>query len=427
MSADKDINNDEININFLCKRLKQLRIDNGDSMDKFAKKLNISNRSSISRIEAGKMGKKTVLEYMNLCFEKLKLDDTQKENLLRSEKIAVPDMSILLNNPRFADELSEGYNKVVISDFIIDELNRLYSRDSKLSKKAWQILRSINSVENIVCLKYEGKDDNEQEMMMFFAEQVLGKYGCEIHLYTYELKGTAYVKRKMYDEKKIKVYDSSDYAASTQNLSNMNQLNEIDKYYGDDYNEIQITPDLANAYLTDGKTLITSAILSGKPTEQVKKKIKWLVDNGADVNKRENRNNFFPALTIAIQINKFELFKYLLKDLKANPNVGSKNPSGKGNFLTSNDGNMPLMVAAHHGRKEFVKLLCEHPDISINQQDANGFTALIKASRNGFFDCRSILLDAGADEKIVDRNGRTAQDWLDNFNVNGSSLKNNKK
>ena len=46
---------------------------------------------------------------------------------------------------------------------------------------------------------------------------------------------------------------------------------------------------------------------------------------------------------------------------------------------------MPLMIAAWHGMTEFVKLLCEDERTSLNQQDANGFSALMKACMNGYF------------------------------------------
>lgn len=65
------------------------------------------------------------------------------------------------------------------------------------------------------------------------------------------------------------------------------------------------------------------------------------------------------------------------------------------------------------------------PDLSINQQDCNGFTALIKCAvqrYNRKKDGKSykiheelyqLLKEKGADTKIRDRNNRTAQDWWD--------------
>ena len=106
------------------------------------------------------------------------------------------------------------------------------------------------------------------------------------------------------------------------------------------------------------------------------------------------------------------MFMFLLNECQANPNIGSRNPhdAGKLRQREKNEGNMPLMVAAWDGKAEFVKALCADERTSINQQDANGFTALIKACANGFTVCRDILLQAGADTKIVDIDDMNYQD-----------------
>ena len=76
---------------------------------------------------------------------------------------------------------------------------------------------------------------------------------------------------------------------------------------------------------------------------------------------------------------------------------------------------MPLMIAAWDNKLEYVKELCNDPRISINQQDGNGFTALIKACYWGWLDCRDILIAHGADTKIVDRDGYTAEDRYNEY------------
>ena len=115
-----------------------------------------------------------------------------------------------------------------------------------------------------------------------------------------------------------------------------------------------------------------------------------------------------------------------------NPNVGSRNPFDAGKVRQKNEGNMPLMIAAWEGKKDFVIALCEDERTSINQQDANGFTALMKACMNGHFennkekhtwDIRKILIDAGADQKIVDIDGKTAADWVSEYHESGPTRK----
>ena len=76
------------------------------------------------------------------------------------------------------------------------------------------------------------------------------------------------------------------------------------------------------------------------------------------------------------------------------------------------------MIAAWDNKINFVKALCEDERTSINQQDGNGFTALIKACYWGFGDCRDVLIAAGADTKIVDIDGKTYQNhWDDHFEM----------
>ncbi len=61
----------------------------------------------------------------------------------------------------------------------------------------------------------------------------------------------------------------------------------------------------------------------------------------------------------------------------------------------------------------------------MNQQDGNGFTALNKACYWGWLECRDIILRAGADEKIVDRDDYTAEDRYHEFPESGRGKNNN--
>ncbi len=75
------------------------------------------------------------------------------------------------------------------------------------------------------------------------------------------------------------------------------------------------------------------------------------------------------------------------------------------------------------GRQKGIRELLKRPNLSINQQDCNGFTALIKCAvqrynrkksgnkYNYYEELYKMLLDNGADTRIRDRNNRTAEDW----------------
>lgn len=81
------------------------------------------------------------------------------------------------------------------------------------------------------------------------------------------------------------------------------------------------------------------------------------------------------------------------------------------------------MIACWSGRRKYVEKLCSYSDISLNQQDSNGYTALIKCAvarynrkkaRKSYGVNESLfryLQKRGADPLIRDRNNHTAQDW----------------
>ena len=99
-------------IAFLCSRLKELREKNGCTMDGVAKKIDVleglepgtgMNKSSISRVEGGKTAEKTLLEMARKYCKVFGMSESQTEQFLRGEKVAVPDTSALLKNSQLID------------------------------------------------------------------------------------------------------------------------------------------------------------------------------------------------------------------------------------------------------------------------------------------------------------------------------------
>jgi len=71
------------------------------------------------------------------------------------------------------------------------------------------------------------------------------------------------------------------------------------------------------------------------------------------------------------------------------------------------DGNTPLMVAAHVGNPRIMNIILDHnPDI--NKQNKNGVTALMIAAETGQFHAVEMLVARGADQTIQNANGNTA-------------------
>ncbi len=385
----------------------------------------VDNKSTLSRAESGAAGEKTMLKWAKAYCEVFNYSDKQTEQFLRGDKIAVPDTSALLKNTQLVDELGEEYNIVVIPDIVIRELDGIKNSGSRaLAARAWEIIRGIGYGKRVIKMEYNGDNSIEKdERIISVARGAAVKYGCEVQIITDDADYTAFLK----GDETVTALHLREYMITKQNLINMKGLVELDRYYADDYSDM--TPpgeDEINAFLPDGNTLIISAVRDrSRSIRQRKAKIRWLIANGADVDKRDCSRRYFPPLTHAIQMNDYDMFIFLLDECRADPNVGSRNPHDAGKLRQKdikrekNEGNMPLMVAAWDGKAEFVRALCEDERTSINQQDANGFTALIKACYWGFLKCRDILIEAGADTKIVDIDGLTAEDHYKGYLESG--------
>lgn len=402
--------------NFLRKRMSELRKANNKSLSDMAELIGC-DKSALSRAEKidGTTKYKTIRDFAEEYCDKLGLTPEQKKLFMRGEKIVVIDTSAVLKNPQLIDELCMEYNRVIVPDVVINELDRIKDHNKRHSAKAWQILRSISSNNNIIkliCAK-DVKGNNDCRIIAV-AQQAAEEFGCCVDIITDDIGFAARLK----GNETVAALFLGEYMTARQNIIDVEALKKIADYYADSYDNIQDVlkismpyEKLLNAYLADGNTLIISAVRNKKPPiSQRKEKIRWLTAHGADVNGRDNGKYYFPPLTHAVQCNDFEMFKFLLNECHANPNVGSRNPHNSGKIRQKNDGNMPLMVAAWDNRINFVKELLKDERTSINQQDGNGFTALIKACYWGHTQCRDMLLKAGADTKITDRNGLTADD-----------------
>lgn len=433
----------ENRVAFLCVRLKELREKNDCSMEELADKINIlenipiapdgkrhgMNKSSISRVESGKTSTKTLLDMAKKYCQVFGMSDKQTEQFLRGERVVVPDTSALLKNPQLIDELNKEYSKVIIPKVVVDELNKIKNTNSgPLGRKAWEVERGISYGDRTIRMPYTGdpSEENADCRIISIAQDASDKYHCNVDIVTEDTDYSAYLK----GHNSISAIHLREYMATKQELINMTKLSRIDAHFADSYDDCEIpSEEEVNAYLPDGNTLIISAVRNKTASlEQRKKKIRWLLKHKADINKRDNSRRYFPPLSHAVQMGDYDMFDFLLNECQANPNVGSRNPYDSGKVRQKNEGNMPLMIAAWEGKKRFVEALCKDERTSINQQDANGFTALMKACMNGHFansrekktwNIKDILLAAGADEKIVDIDGKTASDWINEYHESG--------
>lgn len=419
---------DQVQKEFLRRRMIELREKNHKSQSDMAELIHC-NKSTLSRVE--KVGDptsyKNVQNYAEMYCDTLGLTNEQKNLFLRGEKMVVADTSALLKNIQLIDELSKEYSKVIVPQIVIDELDNIKDRNTNnLAAKAWQILKSIGDNPNVVTMDNSGKEDdgNNDSKIVAVARKVAEEFRCEVDVITND---AGFAARLSGDETVHSLY-LENYFVTKQDLMDVDSFKKINDYYADSYDDIEEKLGVSipnrkdiNAYLSNGYTLIISVVRNKHmPIKQRKEKIRWLMAHGADVNRRDCGKYYFPPLSHSIQNNDFEMFMFLLHECKANPNIGSKDPHDTSKFMqkrteedrrtNKNDGNMPLMIAAWDNKIAYVRELCADERTSLNQQDSNGFTALIKASYWGWLECRDIIIEAGADQKIVDRDGYTAED-----------------
>ncbi|KAL7912268.1 hypothetical protein GGI35DRAFT_444828 [Trichoderma velutinum] len=76
--------------------------------------------------------------------------------------------------------------------------------------------------------------------------------------------------------------------------------------------------------------------------------------------------------------------------------------------LKSDEGYTPLWVAAGNGCEAVVKVLVQRTDVNVNSRTSSGASPIFFASSFGHERVVAILIEAGADPRIVDKNGNTA-------------------
>lgn len=416
--------NEQMKTDFLRRRMVQLRDVNKITLSAMADKIPV-NKSTLSRIEkiGGDASFKKVHEFAEIYCRILNMSEQQIKLFLRGEKAVIVDTSALFKRPDLLGELCEEYSCVVVPGFVIDELK--YKKNNNLNDTgvlALDLLTKIQRNEKIHIKSYSIPTTNET-MIVDIAIAVSEEYCCDVDIITNDVDTALIIKGHITESSPFNLLFMEEYAAIKQGLVNMNVLNEINNYYADSYDNIEeilgitLPPrndDDWNCYLADGTTLIIAAVdCQDKPFNQRKEKIRWLIQNGADIDKRDSENKNFPPLTHAIKRHDYEMFSFLFFECGANPNVGSSNPYDVGKIRQKNDGNMPLMVAAWENQINIVSDLCADKRVSLNQQDGNGFTALIKACHWGNKECRQIIEEAGADTTIIDHKGLSAEDHWD--------------
>ena len=141
-----------------------------------------------------------------------------------------------------------------------------------------------------------------------------------------------------------------------------------------------------------GRTAVTAAVYAGSaPT------VRLLVDAGASVDLQDDSHaNAFLALGETGNVSVLD------EVLRGDPDVG----------LTNRFGGTALIPAAHRGHVEMVRALLARTEVDVDHVNDPGWTALLEAVILGdggpaHTEIVRMLLEAGADRDIADRDGVT--------------------
>lgn len=126
--------------------------------------------------------------------------------------------------------------------------------------------------------------------------------------------------------------------------------------------------------------------------------VSLLISHGADLN-RQNQKGLTP-LGLAVRWGTKKILSLLME-------------AGADVTLKDNNGYTPLILAADLGYTSKMKILLDHPDVDKEAVDNKGRTALMRASKNGYFETVFTLLMQGAKVLSQDIYGKSAIDYAD--------------
>ena len=131
-----------------------------------------------------------------------------------------------------------------------------------------------------------------------------------------------------------------------------------------------------------------------------------LIDKGADVNAKDEWWNW-TALMYATTHYYFDISNIYLEIIKVLLDNGADIN------VKNNEGKTVLHLASSSGRHEVVKVLLDNKGADIDAKDNQGRTALMVASVWNDFEIVTSLVDKGAEINAKDKDGKTALMWAE--------------
>jgi len=337
----------------------------------------------------------------------------------KPEKIMIVDTSVLMKKPVLINELDDIVDEIIIPDIVYKELNFQKDKNTRGSQKqkAWLAMANIqNQLEKpltkvkMIETQYKHDLNNDEKIATVAKERANQSLLDKIYVYTDDIYFSSlfenYANVKVVTPKTFEdVFPTNNKADPLlmQELFSAVKLNNADAVKRIDETRVDINK-------LDSETGFTPLILAIRNKNI--KMINCLMEKFPNLNletKDKNRYIFTPLLN-ACQMQNLEVIKILVE---AGADV---NMAGSG----TNHGNTPLMVCAWEGFIDGVKYLMEQ-DVSYNQQDNNGYTALHKACIKNKYAIIKLLIPV-TDLKIRDHKHRLAIECIDPNNSNSKSL-----
>lgn len=346
-----------------------------------------------------------------------KIFDTSADKILGNvfgrQDIVVVDTSALIKRPSFIEELLERFDEVIIPEIVISELN--YQKDKGkygVKQSAWLIMSSIEKMQsakrdNLVIAKNTKTEGNNDEKIADIAIRKAKSYpSADVYL----LSDDIYFQFLALDTKNVISITPKNYLLQFGNAQQdfdivksieffaLVQANKLTEAQAFDLTYVDIN-------LHDPNSGFTPLIAATRNRNL--EMIKFLSElPNIDMDKQDKYKYHFSAIHHATQLKDLSVIK-LLVDHYADIDFGS---SGK------NAGNTPLMIAAWSGFKDGVAFFLENGACT-NQQDSNGYTALIKACIKNNTDIINLLIEK-TDKQIRSRENKKAVDYLNPNKIN---------
>ncbi len=458
------VNNEKKNLNSepIGMVMKRIREERGWTQEEVSKRWPNTNGCGINRTVYAKYESGKLTPSDERIKEFASIFEVNFEELSQKTAVVIPDTSALLGNPELLEMLTEDFNQIVIANTVQLELSNMKNAKGELNsdakvnkKKAAQIISKINDY--FEQEEYKGKfrkEDSESlevlgdsrisvndRKLIALAQRISKKMSRRVYIIHCD-KDIPFFSDDTISNLKLKDYIVQRKKTPVGYQTILDFDEEFDNIAGYEKAFESLSKDTLDAYLPNGMTLLISCINCNSPDKVekrdnrriperlIKEKVRFLINHGVDLNKTDCNRYCHTPLEHCISLNAkcypIKLFRMLL-DAGADYNKGSIDETKHCDLRISekNEGNTPLMKACWESKREFVDELLKKSDLSINQQDCNGFTALIKCAvqrynrkkagrkYNYCEELYKLLLNNGADPRIRDRNNRTAKDWWD--------------